>query len=114
MQMRIIMYRVCIGMGKVSRRTRKRKFIIWKRLPLVDISVLDTTLETMSVEIVDTTERRSIISSLPTLKKGFKAGWVSKADFAAALRGHQAAIDAMKSPQRDEAEAFVALQSTVN
>eukprot|EP00985_Skeletonema_marinoi_P017111 scaffold9323_cov73-Skeletonema_marinoi.AAC.3 len=32
----------------------------------------------------------------------------------AALRGHQAAIDAMKSPQRDEAEAFVALQSTVN
>ena len=30
-------------------------------------------------------------------------GYVSKEDFAAALRAHQAAVDAMKSPQRDEA-----------
>jgi hypothetical protein len=33
-------------------------------------------------------------------------GCVSKEDFAAALRGHRAAIDATKSPQRDEAAAY--------
>ena len=41
--------------------------------------------------------------SLECLKKLYKAGLVSKDDFAAALRGHQAAIDATKSPQREEA-----------
>ena len=34
----------------------------------------------------------------------YKAGKLSKANFAAALRAHQAAVDATKSPQRDEAE----------
>mmetsp|Transcript_30410 Transcript_30410/g.51705 ORF Transcript_30410/g.51705 Transcript_30410/m.51705 type:complete len:297 (-) Transcript_30410:174-1064(-) len=43
-------------------------------------------------------------NSMKTVKEGFKRGLVSKEDFAAALRGHQAAIDATKSPQRDEAE----------
>jgi hypothetical protein len=32
-------------------------------------------------------------------------GMVSKEDFAATLRAHQAAADAMKNLQRDEAEA---------
>eukprot|EP00986_Skeletonema_menzelii_P011569 scaffold6007_cov73-Skeletonema_menzelii.AAC.1 len=41
--------------------------------------------------------------SLENLKILYKAGFVSKDDFAAALRGHQAAIDATKSPQREEA-----------
>jgi TPR repeat protein len=43
-------------------------------------------------------------ASMKTVKEGFKGGLVSKEDFAAALRGHQAAVDATKSPQRDEAE----------
>eukprot|EP00984_Skeletonema_dohrnii_P013648 scaffold5664_cov94-Skeletonema_dohrnii-CCMP3373.AAC.4 len=43
--------------------------------------------------------------SLVALKKGFVVGLVSKEDFASALRAHQAAIDAMKSPQRDAVSA---------
>eukprot|EP00984_Skeletonema_dohrnii_P001713 scaffold569_cov67-Skeletonema_dohrnii-CCMP3373.AAC.3 len=42
--------------------------------------------------------------SMKTVKEGFMFGFVSKEDFAAALRGHQAAVDATKSPQREEAE----------
>ena len=41
--------------------------------------------------------------SLEHAKALYKAGLVSKEDFAVALRGHQAAIDATKSPQREEA-----------
>ena len=41
--------------------------------------------------------------SLDALKKFYKAGCVSKDDFASALRGYQAAIAATKSPQREEA-----------
>ena len=41
--------------------------------------------------------------SLERIKKGYKAGHVSKEDFTAALRGYQATIVATKSPQRDEA-----------
>ncbi len=44
--------------------------------------------------------------SLDVLKQGYKAGVVSKLDYAAALRAHQAAVDATKSPQREAAEAF--------
>ena len=40
--------------------------------------------------------------SLQALKEYYKDGLVSKEDFAAALRGHYAAIDATKSPQRRE------------
>eukprot|EP00985_Skeletonema_marinoi_P035056 scaffold45497_cov219-Skeletonema_marinoi.AAC.3 len=42
--------------------------------------------------------------SLATLKKGYRRGLVSKEDFAAALRAHQAAVDATKSPQREAAK----------
>ena len=42
--------------------------------------------------------------SLNVAKALYKNEDVSKEDFAAALRGHKAAIDAMKSPQREEAE----------
>eukprot|EP00986_Skeletonema_menzelii_P001526 scaffold405_cov137-Skeletonema_menzelii.AAC.2 len=41
--------------------------------------------------------------SLENVKEFYKAGQASKEDFAAALRGHQAAVDATKSPMRDEA-----------
>eukprot|EP00984_Skeletonema_dohrnii_P003601 scaffold1220_cov104-Skeletonema_dohrnii-CCMP3373.AAC.6 len=44
--------------------------------------------------------------SLEMVKEGFKCGFVSKEDFAAALRGHQAAVDATKSPQREKAEVL--------
>ena len=41
--------------------------------------------------------------SMENVKDLYKAGFVSKEDFAAALRGHHAAIEATKSPQREEA-----------
>ena len=42
--------------------------------------------------------------ALEKVKNGFQRGWVSKDDYLAALRGHQAAVDATKSDQREEAE----------
>jgi tetratricopeptide (TPR) repeat protein len=44
--------------------------------------------------------------ALEVVKEGFAAGLVSKDEYAAALRGHQAAVDATKSAQREEAYAF--------
>lgn len=41
--------------------------------------------------------------SLESVKKFFQMGLVSKEDYEAALRGHQAAVDATKSEQREEA-----------
>ena len=43
--------------------------------------------------------------SLDEVKDLYKAGIVSKDDFNAALRGYQTAIEATKSPQREEADA---------
>ena len=42
--------------------------------------------------------------ALEQVKEGFVDGIVIKEDYAAALRGHQAAVDATKSKQRDAAE----------
>eukprot|EP00984_Skeletonema_dohrnii_P030928 scaffold22810_cov103-Skeletonema_dohrnii-CCMP3373.AAC.2 len=42
--------------------------------------------------------------SIKTLMDEFRSGTVSKDDLAAALRAHQAAVDATKSPQREAAE----------
>ncbi len=42
--------------------------------------------------------------SLESVKNLYKDGVVSKEDFTAALRGHKAAIEATKSPQREEAD----------
>jgi len=42
--------------------------------------------------------------SIQNLKEMYKCGYVSKEDFASALRGHQAAVNATKSPQRELAE----------
>eukprot|EP00984_Skeletonema_dohrnii_P027559 scaffold17118_cov77-Skeletonema_dohrnii-CCMP3373.AAC.3 len=53
--------------------------------------------------------------SIQSLKKMYKSGGVIKEDFASALRGHQAAIDATKSPQRELAEKLwpqVSMQHT--
>ena len=44
--------------------------------------------------------------ALEEVRKGFRRGVVSKEDYEAALRGHQAAVDATKSEQREEACAF--------
>ena len=46
--------------------------------------------------------------SLEPVKILYKAGYVSKEDFTAALRGYQTAINAMKSPQREEADKYFA------
>ena len=45
--------------------------------------------------------------SLENVRDLYKVGQVSKKDFAAALRGHQAAIDATKSPQREAAAKVI-------
>ena len=42
--------------------------------------------------------------SLEQLKEYYRHGMVSKEDFADALRAHQAAVDATKSPERDRAK----------
>lgn len=43
-------------------------------------------------------------ASMEALKTAYARGAVGKEDFEAALRSHQAAVDATKSPQREEAE----------
>jgi TPR repeat protein len=45
-------------------------------------------------------------SSIEALKNFMKIGFISKEGFAAALRAHQAAIDATKSPQRKAVAEF--------
>jgi len=45
--------------------------------------------------------------SLRTLKDCYREGSVNKEDFAAALRAHQAAVDATKSPQREAIDVFI-------
>ena len=45
--------------------------------------------------------------SLEELTKAFKCGLMEKEDLAAALRAHQAAVDATKSPQREKAGALL-------
>ena len=42
--------------------------------------------------------------SIKALMKAFRGGYVSKEDLDVAFRAHKAAIDATKSPQRDEAD----------
>ncbi len=42
--------------------------------------------------------------ALEAVKNGFRMGLVGKEDYASALRGHQAAVDATKRAQREEAE----------
>jgi len=40
--------------------------------------------------------------SLKPIRDMFKDGHATKAQYAGALRGHQTAVDEMKSPQREE------------
>jgi len=44
--------------------------------------------------------------SIKLLMKAFRSGLVSKDDLASALRAHQAAVDATKSPQREAADEY--------
>jgi hypothetical protein len=44
--------------------------------------------------------------AIDTLRKEYAKGGISKENFAASLRAHQAAVDATKSPQREEAEEY--------
>ena len=46
------------------------------------------------------------VESIQELKSCYKEGHVTKDDFARALRAYQAAVDAMKSPQREKAEIY--------
>ena len=47
------------------------------------------------------------VDSMQRVKKLYRAGYVSKEDFASTLRAHHAAVDAMKSPHRELAAADV-------
>ncbi len=42
-------------------------------------------------------------NTMDTIRRGYAEGFVSKEDFAATLRAHQAAVDETKSPQREAA-----------
>jgi hypothetical protein len=44
--------------------------------------------------------------AIKELRGEYAKGRISKENFAAALRAHQAAVDATKSPQREAAEEF--------
>ena len=44
-----------------------------------------------------------MMDSIQELKKYYTAGVVSKEEFPVALRAHQSAVDATKSPQREAA-----------
>ena len=46
--------------------------------------------------------------SLAALKQLYEKEFISKEDFASALRAHQGAVDATKSPQREAAKEFLA------
>ncbi len=48
---------------------------------------------------------QGVVESVDTLKKGYRVGQVTKEDYASAIRAHQAAIDATKSPERTVAES---------
>jgi tetratricopeptide (TPR) repeat protein len=50
--------------------------------------------------------------SIQVLKECYKGGLVSKEEFAAALRAHQAAVDATKSPQREVAAEYLRFKLT--
>ena len=43
---------------------------------------------------------------MDALQKAFKAGLAMKEEYATALRGHKAAVDALKCPQREAAEVY--------
>jgi TPR repeat protein len=45
-------------------------------------------------------------NAIEALRKLYAVGSISKENFAASLRAHQAAVDATKSPQREEAEEY--------
>jgi tetratricopeptide (TPR) repeat protein len=47
--------------------------------------------------------------SIEVLREEYAQGRISKENFAASLRAHQAAVDATKSPQREEAEKIIEL-----
>ena len=50
-------------------------------------------------------------NSIKMLMKFFKEGFVKKTDLAYALRAHQTAVDATKSPQREAADEFLKINA---
>ena len=69
---------------------------------------MPTTKEERNELVMKRIEANDPVSMCYVGKVLYKAGVVSKDDFAAALRGHHAAITATKSPQREEAYEFIA------
>ena len=57
------------------------------------------------------TAKLGLDAGLGAVKKGFAHGVVSKEDYEAALRGHQDAVDATKSKQREEADMFCYIEN---
>eukprot|EP00984_Skeletonema_dohrnii_P006902 scaffold2462_cov120-Skeletonema_dohrnii-CCMP3373.AAC.7 len=85
---------------------RKRDYtILWKRLPLPVILMLDLILDDImreeTVGLIEHRRKHWIIAanhvndtSIQLLKESYAAGKVSKEDFAEALRAHQGAVAA--------------------
>ena len=89
----------------------RRNYIIWKR---AIAGHPDARYNLACIEGMNDRNERAVkhwviaanlghSNSIQALKVCYKHGAVSKEDFAAALRGHQAAVDATKSPQREAA-----------
>ena len=53
-------------------------------------------------------------TAMKSLRSGFQRGLVGKGDYETALRGHQAAVDATKSPQRDLADRMITICHTAS
>ena len=105
---RTINFQLCICMGKVLRLMRKKKFIIWNRLQLV---VTYPTIEIGENSRFERAAKHFFIGanlgcddSMEHLTLLYTRGYVKKDDLALDLRGHQATVDATKSPQREEGE----------
>jgi len=113
MRQRIMNYQLCIGVRKVLKRTRKRDYSISGGCHCRS-SWCDLARKEGRNGRFDISAKHFLIAanlghdnSIQALKKCYKHGFVSKEDFAASLRAHQAAVDAAKSPQRDAADAFL-------
>jgi TPR repeat protein len=101
-------------MEKVLRRMRKRKSIILEEAAICGYP--DARYILGAYEGRDERYERALKhwiiaaklghdGALEAVKVYFSVGLVSKDDYEAALRGHQAAVDATKSEQREEAYA---------
>ena len=114
MQMRIITYHFCMVLDKVLRRMRKKVYHLEEaaigghaeaRHNLGCHEENNGRME-RAVKHFTIAANMGDDKSMKALWKCHAKGFVKKDDLTVTLRAHQAAVDATKSPQREEAEEF--------